>query len=195
MQNFYISAFRVFFKIGLFTLGGGYAMIPQIEAEVVDKHKWMTREEFLDLISVAQSCPGALAVNMSVFIGYRLRKLRGAVCTTLGVSLPSFLIILLIAMFFHKFQDNAVVASAFNGIRPAVVGPLSWPPGHRPAVVALIAAPVFTLAKSARIGLTNCWIPVASALLIWLVGVNPIYVLVVAGMCGYLYGLLIKPTE
>ena len=155
MQNFYISAFRVFFKIGLFTLGGGYAMIPQIEAEVVDKHKWMTREEFLDLIAVAQSCPGALAVNMSVFIGYRLRKLRGAVCTTLGVSLPSFLIILLIAMFFHKFQDNAVVASAFNGIRPAVV--------------ALIAAPVFTLAKSARIGLTNCWIPVASALLIWLV--------------------------
>lgn len=181
MQNFYISAFRVFFKIGLFTLGGGYAMIPQIEAEVVDKRKWMTREEFLDLIAVAQSCPGALAVNISVFIGYRLRKLRGAVCTTLGVSLPSFLIILLIAMFFHKFQDNAVVASAFNGICPAVV--------------ALIAAPVFTLAKSARIGLTNCWIPVASALLIWLVGVNPIYVLVVAGMCGYLYGLLIKPTE
>ena len=74
-----------------------------------------------------------------------------------------------------------MVASAFNGIRPAVV--------------ALIAAPVFTLAKSARIALTNCWIPVGSALLIWLLGVNPIYVLVVAGMCGYLYGILIKPTE
>lgn len=118
---------------------------------------------------------------MSVFIGYRMRKLAGAICATLGVTLPSFLIILLIAMFFHQFQDNAVVASAFNGIRPAVV--------------ALIAAPVFTLAKSARIALTNCWIPVGSALLIWLLGVNPIYVLVVAGMCGYLYGILIKPTE
>ena len=181
MQNFYLAAFRMFFKIGIFTLGGGYAMIPQIEAEVVNRHKWMTREEFLDLIAVAQSCPGALAVNMSVFIGYRMRKLAGAICATLGVTLPSFLIILLIAMFFHQFQDNAVVASAFNGIRPAVV--------------ALIAAPVFTLAKSARIALTNCWIPVGSALLIWLLDVNPIYVLVVAGMCGYLYGILIKPTE
>ena len=87
MQNFYLAAFRVFFKIGIFTLGGGYAMIPQIEAEVVNKHKWMTREEFLDLIAVAQSCPGALAVNMSVFIGYRMRKLAGAICATLGVTL------------------------------------------------------------------------------------------------------------
>lgn len=177
----YIDLFRVFFKIGLFTLGGGFAMIPQIEAEIVDKHHWMKREEFLDLIAIAQTCPGALAVNMSVFIGYRLRRLAGAICTTLGVALPSFAIILLIAMFFHRFQDNAVVASMFNGIRPAVV--------------ALIAAPVFSLARSARIALTNCWIPIGSALLIWLLGVNPIYVLVVAGMCGYLYGLLIKPTE
>lgn len=177
----YIDLFRVFFKIGLFTLGGGFAMIPQIEAEIVDKRQWMKREEFIDLIAIAQTCPGALAVNMSVFIGYRLRRLAGAICTTVGVALPSFAIILLIAMFFHRFQDNAVVASMFNGIRPAVV--------------ALIAAPVFSLAKSARIALTNCWIPVGSALLIWLLGVNPIYVLVVAGMCGYLYGLLIKPTE
>ena len=176
-----MNLFLIFFKIGFFTLGGGYAMIPQIEAEIVDRHKWMTRKEFLDLVAVAQSCPGALAVNMSVFIGYRMRKLIGAICATLGVALPSFLIILLIAMFFHTFQDNAVVASIFNGIRPAVV--------------ALIAVPVFTLAKSARIALTNCWIPVASALLIWLMGVNPIYVIVVAGMCGYLYGILIKPTE
>lgn len=176
-----MNLFLIFLKIGLFTLGGGYAMIPQIEAEIVDRHKWIDRKEFLDLIAVAQTAPGALAINMSVFVGYRLKKLPGAILSTIGVSLPSFLIILLIAMFFHKFQDNAVVASIFNGIRPAVV--------------ALIAAPVFTLAKSARIALTNCWIPVASALLIWLMGVNPIYVLVVAGMCGYLYGILIKPTE
>ena len=176
-----MNLFLIFLKIGLFTLGGGYAMIPQIEAEIVDRHKWIDRKEFLDLIAVAQTAPGALAINMSVFVGYRLKKLPGAILSTIGVSLPSFLIILLIAMFFHKFQDNAVVASIFNGIRPAVV--------------ALIAAPVFTLAKSAHIALTNCWIPVASALLIWLMGVNPIYVLVVAGMCGYLYGILIKPTE
>ena len=181
MQNFYISAFRVFFKIGLFTLGGGYAMIPQIEAEVVDKRKWMTREEFLDLIAVAQSCPGALAVNMSVFIGYRLRKLRGAVCTTLGVSLPSFIIILLIAMFFHQFEHNKVVEAMFRGIRPAVV--------------ALIAAPTFKLAKSANVTLNNCWIPIGCALAIYLMGISPILIILLAGICGYVYGQYIKPTE
>ena len=88
MQNFYVNAFRIFFKIGLFTLGGGYAMIPVIENEIVDRHKWMNRKDFVDLLAVAQTCPGALAVNISVFVGYKLRKLPGAICTTLGVALP-----------------------------------------------------------------------------------------------------------
>lgn len=175
------NLFLIFLRIGLFTLGGGYAMIPQIEAEIVDRHKWMKREEFLDLIAVAQSCPGAMAVNMSVFVGYRLRGLKGAVISTVAVALPSFVIILLIAMFFHRFQDNEVVKSIFNGIRPAVV--------------ALIAAPVFSMSRSARISLYNCWIPIVCAMLIWLLGVNPIYVLVAAGAVGYLYGMLVKPTE
>ena len=177
----YSDLFRTFLKIGLFTLGGGYAMIPVVEEEVVDRHKWIDRKDFLDLIAVSQSCPGALAINISVFVGYRLRKLRGAFCTVAGAALPSFVIILLIAMFFHQFQDNEIVASLFRGIRPAVV--------------ALIAAPTFSLAKSAHISLVNCWIPIVSALLIWLLKVNPIYVLVVAGFGGYLYGLLVKPTE
>jgi chromate transporter len=177
----YLNLFRTFFKIGLFTLGGGYAMIPIIEREVVEKNKWIEKGEFLDILAVSQSCPGALAVNMSVFVGYRTRKMRGAVCTTLGTVLPSFTIILLIAMFFHQFQDNAIVAAMFRGIRPAVV--------------ALIAAPTFSLAKSAHISLVNCWIPIVSALLIWLMSVNPIYILLVAGFGGYLYGLLVKPTE
>lgn len=177
----YIDLFRIFLKIGFFTLGGGYAMIPQIESEIVDRRKWMDRKDFLDLIAVAQTCPGALAVNMSVYIGYKLRKMRGAICATLGVALPSFVIILLIAMFFHQFQDNEVVRSVFNGIRPAVV--------------ALICAPVFSMGRAARISWINCWIPIACALLIWLLEVNPIFILTAAGMCGYLYGLLIKPTE
>lgn len=177
----YTELFRVFFKIGLFTLGGGYAMIPIVEEEVVDRHKWIDRDDFLDLIAVSQSCPGALAINISVFVGYRLRKLRGALCTVLGAALPSFVIILLIAMFFHQFQDNAIVASIFRGVRPAVV--------------ALIAAPTFSLAKSAHISAVNCWIPIVSALLIWVMNVNPIYVLVAAALGGYLYGQLVKPTE
>lgn len=181
MANIYIDSFKTFFKIGLFTLGGGYAMIPIIEEEVVNRNKWIARDEFLDLIAVAQSCPGVLAINISVFVGYKLRKLRGAFCTALGTALPSFLIILAIAMFFQRFEDNEIVAAMFRGIRPAVV--------------ALIAAPTFSLAKSAHISLANCWIPIVSAFLIKFLGVNPIYILIAAGFGGYIYGQFIKPTE
>ena len=181
MSNFYIESFKTFFKIGLFTFGGGYAMIPMIEAEVVDKHKWLDKEEFLDIIAISQSCPGVLAINVSVFIGYKLKKIKGAVCSSLGTALPSFLIILAIAMFFHQFEDNKVVSAIFRGIRPAVV--------------ALIAVPTFNMAKSARITLINCWIPIACALAIWMLGVSPIYVVLAAGIGGYVYGKYIKPTE
>ena len=173
--------FSTFFKIGMFTLGGGYAMIPIIEAEVVDKHKWVTKEEFLDLIAIAQSCPGVFAANISIFIGYRLKKVRGAVLSCLGTCLPSFLIILLIAMFFHRFQDNPVVASIFRGIRPAVV--------------ALIAVPTVNQAKSAGITWATCWIPIGGALAIWLMGVSPILIILLAAIGGYVYGAFIKPTE
>lgn len=173
--------FSTFFKIGAFTLGGGYAMIPIIEAEVVDKHQWITREEFLDLIAIAQSCPGVFAINISVFIGYKLRQVSGAIWSALGTALPSFLIILLIAMFFHRFMDVPWVAAMFRGIRPAVV--------------ALIAVPTFNLAKSARLTFSNCWIPIVSALLIWLLGVNPIFIILAAGIGGLMYGVLTEADE
>ncbi|WP_314321773.1 chromate transporter [Prevotella nigrescens] len=177
----YWNAFKTFFKIGAFTLGGGYAMISIIENEVVDKQRWIGKEEFIDLIAIAQSCPGVFAVNISIFIGYKLRKTPGALCTSLGTALPSFLIILFIALFFHQFMDIAWVAAMFRGIRPAVV--------------ALIAVPTFTLAKNAKINLANCWIPIVTALLIAYLGVNPIYVLIAAAAGGYLYGKFIVPTE
>ena len=177
-MNILLDLFLTFAKIGLFTLGGGYAMIPMIEAEVVDKHKWLDKKEFLDLIAVAQSCPGVFAVNMSTYIGYKLRRVPGAIFTTLGTALPSFIIILLIAMFFRQIEHVAWVQAMFRGIRPAVV--------------ALIAVPTFSLAKQAHITLANCWIPIASALLIWLMGVNPIYIILAAGLGGYLYGQFIE---
>ena len=152
-----------------------------IEAEVVDKHRWIDKEEFLDLIAIAQSCPGVFAINTSIFIGYKLKKMRGALCASLGTALPSFLIILLIAIFFHRFMEVSWIAAMFRGIRPAVV--------------ALIAVPTFNMAKSAGISLVNCWIPIGSAVLIWLVGVNPIFILIAAGIGGYLYGHYIRPTE
>lgn len=174
-MNIYFEAFKIFFKIGAFTIGGGYAMVPLIEHEIVDKHKWLSREDFVDLLAISQSAPGILAVNISIFIGYRLRGIRGSIVTALGTVMPSFLIILAIALFFHNYQDNAVVEKIFKGIRPAVV--------------ALIAAPTFKMAKSAKITRYNIWIPIVSALLIWLLGFSPIWIIIAAGIGGYLFQL------
>jgi chromate transporter len=160
----------------MFTLGGGYAMIPIIEEEVVNRHRWVDKEEMLDLIAIAQSCPGVFAINISIFVGYKLKKVRGAIATALGTALPSFLIILAIAMFFHQFEDNRVIAAMFRGIRPAVV--------------ALIAVPTFNLGKSAQLNRFTMWIPVVSALLIWLLGVSPIWIIIAAGLGGYIWGKL-----
>ncbi len=180
-MNIYWDSFKTFFRIGIFTLGGGYAMIPLIEEEVVNKHKWVEKEEMLDLIAIAQSCPGVFAINIAIFIGYKLRKVRGAIATTFGTALPSFLIILAIAMFFSQFKDNPYVAAIFRGIRPAVV--------------ALIAVPTFRLGQRAKLNIYTIWIPIVCALAIWALGVSPIYIIIIAGLAGYLYGKFIKPTE
>ena len=175
-MNIYIEAFSIFFKIGAFTIGGGSAMVPLIENEIVNKRNWVAKEDFIDLLAIAQSAPGVLAVNISIFIGYRLRGIRGSLVTALGTILPSFLIILAIALFFHNFKENPVVERIFKGIRPAVV--------------ALIAAPTFSMAKSAKINRYNIWIPVVSALLIWQLNFSPVWIIIAAGVGGYLYGRL-----
>ncbi len=173
-MNFYLKSFLLFSRIGLFTIGGGYAMVPLIEAELVDKRKWVSKEDFLDLMALAQTVPGIFAVNIAIFIGYKLKKFWGAFCMTAGTILPPFAIILGIALFFRQFQHLETVENIFKGIRPAVV--------------ALIASPTFKMAKSAHISRYNIWIPVASALLIWLLGFSPIYVIILSGVGGFLYG-------
>ncbi len=178
MNNIYWESFKTFFKIGIFTLGGGYAMIPLIEEEVVNRHKWIGKEEMLDLIAIAQSCPGVFAINIAIFIGYKLNKVRGALATSVGTALPSFLIILLIAIFFHQFEDNKIVAALFRGIRPAVV--------------ALIAVPTFNLAKRAELNKYTIWIPIVSAIAIWLLGVSPIWIIIIAGIGGFIFGRITK---
>ena len=172
--------FKAFFQIGLFTFGGGYAMIPLIEQKVVDEKHWVGHEELVDLIAVAQSCPGVFAVNISIFIGYKQKGVWGAFLSTLGACLPSFIIILLIAFAFMQFRDNPWVEKFFKGLRPAVV--------------ALIAAPVFRMAKSSHINRYNVWIPVMAALAIWLMGVSPIYIILIAGLGGYAYGQYLKES-
>ena len=169
---------KTFFQIGFFTIGGGYAMIPLIERKVVDEKGWVSEKELLDLIAVAQSCPGIFAVNISIFIGLKRKGNKGAVVSAIGTCLPSFLCILAIALIFQQFRENAYVEHFFHGIRPAVV--------------ALIALPVFRMAKSARISRYNVWIPIVAAFLIWMLGVSPIFVVLVAGVSGYVYGKYLK---
>lgn len=168
------ALFTSFLKIGMFTIGGGYAMIPLMEEELVDRRKWLTREEFLNQLALSQSMPGVLAVNMAAGLGYRLRGWRGALSAIVGNIAVPIVMILLLAVFFRHFRDNPWVGRFFLGVRPAVV--------------ALIAAPVFRLAASAGIGWRTCWIPLLAAALIWLFGVNPILVILAAALGGFLWG-------
>ncbi len=162
--------FFIFAKIGLFTLGGGYAMLPLMERELVGPY--LTKQEFLDITAVAQSAPGIMAMNVAVLTGYRLKRTPGAFFAACGAALPSFLIILLIALFFQKFAENSVVRRVFMGVRPAVV--------------ALILVPVFTLAKSAGVNIKTVWVCAATALAVWLLHISPVYVVLVAVLCGVL---------
>ncbi len=167
-MNIYLKICTCFTKIGAFTIGGGYAMIPIIQREVVEKNKWISEEDFLDVLAISQSAPGILAVNISIFLGYRLRGTRGSIVATLGSALPSFLIILLIAMFFAGYQDNPTVVSIFKGIRPVVVS--------------LIAVPMINMAKKAKLNIYTGMLAAATALLIVFLNVSPLYILLVTGV-------------
>lgn len=167
-MNIYLQIFSTFAKIGAFTIGGGYAMIPIIQKEVVEKKGWIREQDFLDVLAISQSAPGILAVNISIFLGYRLRGVKGSIVATLGSTLPSFTIILLIAMFFAGYQDNETVIKIFKGIRPVVVS--------------LIAVPMINMAKKARLNIYTGALAVATALLVVFLKVSPLYILLVVGV-------------
>lgn len=169
------TIFISFFRIGLFTFGGGYAMLPLIERELIVKRGWIEQKEFLDLLTLAQSVPGPIAVNTSVFVGYKIRGLRGAAAALLGTVLPSFVIILAIALFFADIRHNPVVDAAFKGMRPAVV--------------ALIIGPVISLARGLHWTLYG--VIAASAVAIWYWGWSPIWVLAAAAGLGIAWELSI----
>lgn len=174
----YWQLFTSFLKIGAFTFGGGWAMISIIEREVVDKHRWIPKDEFLDLLAVAQSLPGILAVNIAVAVGDKIHGGKGSFVASLGTILPSFFIILSIAIFLtpDTIKHNPTLSAIFMGIRPAVV--------------ALIIAPVISSAKAAKLGLKTIWIPILVALMISLeIGFasNPILYIILGGTGGYIY--------
>jgi len=164
--------FKTFFKIGAFTLGGGYAMLPIIQKEVVDNKKWLKDDEFMDSIAVTNSLPGPLAINSATFVGYKTAGIPGAVVAALGAVLPSFMIILVIAIFFGNFADNAVVEQIFAGVRPAVV--------------ALIVYALVNLTKSVGINKINMIIAITALILILVANMHPILVIIMAGLAGLL---------
>jgi len=169
--------FMVFFRIGAFTIGGGYAMIPLIEKEVVDKNKWVTEEEIVDVFAIAQSAPGAIAINSSVFIGYKIEGFKGAVAALLGIISPSFFIILLIAIALQGFKDNIYVKKAFWGIRAGVS--------------ALVLLSVIKLSKSAIKDTLGIIIAAASFLVIVVFDIHSILAIVSGCIIGLVvYGLL-----
>lgn len=167
-MNIYLKIFTCFAKIGAFTLGGGYAMIPIIQKEVVEKNKWIEEQDFLDILAISQSAPGLLAVNISIFLGYRLKGVKGSIIATLGSILPSFFIILLIAMFFAGYQDNPTIIKIFKGIRPVVV--------------ALIAVPVINMSKKSKLNIYTGGLAIVTALLIIFLNISPIYILLVVAV-------------
>ena len=129
----FLDLFFTFFKIGLFTFGGGYAMLPLIQAEVMG-HSWLSMNELIDFVAISESTPGPFAINISTYVGAETGGILGSVCATLGVVMPSFIIILIVARFFEKFKDNRIVKGCMTGLKPAVIG--------------LIAAAVISFAKT-----------------------------------------------
>lgn len=172
MKNI-LQMFISFFKIGAFTFGGGYAMIPIIEEEVVNKRKWITKEEFMDILVVSQSFPGAMAVNCSTFVGYKIGGIIGGIMGLLGVVLPSFIIILIVAAFFMQFRNNYYVDLVFKGISAAV--PI------------LVLAGVISLSKGVEKNIRNAIIIVIALIALIVFRVNPVIVIIVAAIYGAVF--------
>lgn len=139
-----LKLFYLFSKIGVFTIGGGYAVIPLIEKDIVNRN-WLTKKEFYELIAVSESLPGVFATNIAALVGYRVYGLKGGIIAALGTIIAPFIIIVLIAIFFNKFQETIWVAKAFRALRPGVV--------------ALIVAPMFSVAKANNLTLKTAVYP------------------------------------
>ena len=159
----YWQIFLTFGKIGAFTIGGGIPMIAAIKSELIEKG-WLKDEDFLDIITLAQTAPGLFAVNISILTGHKLKGTKGSVVATIASCLPPFLIILFIAMFFTAFKDNEYVLKAFKGIRPVVV--------------ALIGVPMIDMIKATKMRWWSWIVALSSMVLVWFMNVSPIYILI-----------------
>lgn len=167
-----LELFITFFKIGAFSFGGGYAMLPLIEEEVIQVHNWLTSTEFIDIVAISEMTPGPIAINSATFLGYKVAGIWGSIVATLGVVLPSFIVMSLIVHFIYKFKNSPYVDWVFKGIRPVVLG--------------LIASAAVTVAKSAFIDIKAVLIAVLLFYIVTFKKFNPILAIVLAGGLGVL---------
>ncbi len=170
------KVFSTFFKIGAFTFGGGYAMIPLIQKEAVEKNGWVTDDDILEIIAIAESTPGPIAINAATFVGYRTCGFWGAACATFGVVLPSFVVILAISYVLQKFQELKVVQYAFNGIRAGVL--------------ALLVRALWTMYKKSPKGWAAYVVMGAAFVLTALLKVNVLIVILFCGIFGLVTAML-----
>lgn len=165
-----LTLFRTFLKIGAFTFGGGYAMIPIFEREFVQRYGYIKEEEFGDVLVMVQSLPGVIAINFAIYIGLRLRGIKGAIASAVGVALPSFIIIMVIATFFFQYIDHPVVAAIFQGVRVAVV--------------ALITTAGLKFLKQ-NFHMQGIFLASLTFVLVFSAGVHPFFVIVGLAFLGY----------
>ena len=173
--------FILFFKIGAFTIGGGYAMLSLIEDEIVNKKKWLGKEEFVDGMAIAQSTPGVLAVNISLITGYKIAGFAGMIVGMLGAVLPSFFIVLFLSQILLTYGNHPLVVAVFNGVKPAIT--------------ALILVSVYRIGKAADINRYNFIVPIIVALLIRFFGVSPIFIIVTTMIVGNIFYMLKEKRE
>ena len=173
--------FVTFFKIGAFTFGGGYAMIPLIQREVVDNHKWITEDDILDIVAIAESTPGPIAINSATFVGYRVAGVLGSACATFGVVFPSFVIILTISAILQQFQDLAPVQYAFMGIRAGVL--------------ALVVKAWLSMYKKAPKTPIAYAIAIGSFVLATIVDLNLLYIIILCALTGLISSAIIRAKE
>lgn len=180
MENRWRLAFQLFFtflKIGPVTFGGGYAMIPLIEREVVKKRKWIKSEDITDVFAVVESVPGAIAINSATFIGYRLAGVRGAIASMFGMLLPTFLIVVILSLTYQMLQGNPIVDAAFQGIRAAIV--------------ALIIYAGIQIGKTAIVDVTTIFITIITVGFLLFVKVHPVFII----LSGIFVGILIEEVR
>ena len=178
-DNLYLQLFWLFFKLGLFTIGGGMAMVPLLQEKVCDEKGWMTEEETVDCLAVSQGLPGVVAINMATYVGYKMKKLPGAVIATLGTIIPSFVIIILVVLFLDTIAENIYVQGALTGIRAAATG--------------LIAFAAWKLGKQVLTGkgVFEWALALASFVIIAFFDVNAVWVILGSIAVGILYSLVL----